>query len=108
MNYTNKSGPIFYEIKEIESGFSMIINWTSTKLKSETTQYFLQLLKAGNKPNNITTDWRIAILSYLENLVADCTVIDYKTETAEKSLKQPYIAKYHLKSCIPFRKEKTK
>lgn len=87
MNYTNKSGPIFYEIKEIESGFSMIINWTSTKLKSETTQYFLQLLKAGNKPNNITTDWRIAILSYLENLVADCTVIDYKTETAEKEFK---------------------
>lgn len=87
MNYTNKSGPIFYEIKETEFGYTMIINWTSTKLKSETTKYFLELLKSNNKPIETTTDWRVAILKYLENLNKDCQRIDYSCVFSDKDYK---------------------
>lgn len=87
MNYTNKSGPIFYEIKETEFGYTVIINWTSTKLKSETTKYFLELLKSNNKPIETTTDWRVAILKYLENLNKDCQRIDYSCVFSDKDYK---------------------
>lgn len=87
MNYTNKSGPIFYEIKETEFGYSMTINWTTTKLKSETTKYFLELLKSNNKPSETTTDWRVAILKYLENLNNDCQRIDYSCLLSDKDYK---------------------
>lgn len=87
MNYTNKSGPIFYEIKETEFGYTMTINWTSTKLKSETTKYFLELLKSNNKPIETTTDWRVAILKYLENLNNDCQRIDYISVLSHKDYK---------------------
>jgi len=87
MNYTNKSGPIFYEIKETEFGYTMTINWTSTKLKSETTKYFLELLKSNNKPIETTTDWRVAILKYLEILNDDCQRIDYSSVLSDKDYK---------------------
>jgi len=87
MNYTNKSGPIFYEIKETEFGYTMIINWTSTKLKTETTKHFLDLLKSNNKPIETTTDWRVAILKYLENLNKDCQRIDYSCVYSDKDYK---------------------
>lgn len=87
MNYTNKSGPIFYQIKETEGGYSMTINWTSTKLKSETTKYFLELLKSENKPLDTTTSWRVAILKYLENLVTGCQKVDYSCVLDSKEYK---------------------
>lgn len=87
MNYTNKSGPIFYEIKETEFGYSITINWTTTKLKSETTKYFLELLKSNSKPSETTTDWRVAILKYLENLNNDCQRIDYSCVLSDKDYK---------------------
>ena len=33
----------------------MTINWTSTKLKSETTKYYLDLLNNQSKPTDLTT-----------------------------------------------------
>ena len=47
MNFTSKNAVITFEIKEIESGYSMIINLTTTKMKSETTLQFLQDAKHG-------------------------------------------------------------
>ena len=88
MNYTNKSGQIFYEIKETDFGYIMTINWTSTKLKSETTKYYLDLLNNQSKPTDLTTDWRNAIFGYLQRLVNDCRKVDYNfvQETKEYGL----------------------
>lgn len=55
----------------------MTINWTSTKLKSETTKCYLDLLNNQSKPTDLTTDWRNAIFGYLQRLVNDCRKVDY-------------------------------
>ncbi|TZF83917.1 hypothetical protein FW774_10700 [Pedobacter sp. BS3] len=87
MNYTNKSGQIFYEIKEVDFGYTMTLNWTSTKLKSETTKYYLDLLNNQSKPTDLTTDWRNAIFGYLQRLVNDCRKIDYNFVQEAKEYK---------------------
>lgn len=87
MNYTNKRGQIFYEIKETDFGYIMTINWTSTKLKSETTKYYLDLLNNQSKPTDLTTDWRNAIFGYLQRLVNDCRKVDYNFVQETKEYK---------------------
>lgn len=77
MNFTSKSGQIFYEIKETDLGYSMLINWESTKLKSETIKSYLELLKSQTSPIDVNTEWRLAILKYLTNLVNSCKIIEY-------------------------------
>lgn len=87
MNYTSKNGEIFYEIKETNFGYTITINWTSTKLKSETTKYYLDLLNNKSKPSEMTTDWRNAIFGYLQRLVNDCQKTIYNWEKEEKEYK---------------------
>jgi tetratricopeptide (TPR) repeat protein len=87
MNYTNKSGQISYEIKETDFGYIMTINWTSTKLKSETTKYYLDLLNNQSKPTDLTTDWRNTIFGYLQRLVNDCRKVDYNFVQETKEYK---------------------
>lgn len=87
MDYTSKNGEIFYEIKETYFGYTMTINWTSTKLKSETTKYYLDLLNNQSKPSEMTTDWRNAIFGYLQRLVNDCQKTIYNWEKEEKEYK---------------------
>ncbi len=94
MNYTSKNGQIFYEIVENKKGYSMKIEWTSTKLKSETTLFFLQSLKSNIEIPDVKTNWRNAIKNYLINLDKDCSELSYefiKTESKE------FIAKLNCK-----------
>lgn len=87
MNYTNKSGQIYYEIEETDFGYTMTINWISTKLKSETTKYYLDLLNNESKPSDLTTDWRNAIFDYLQRLVNDCRKVEYNFVQEAKEYK---------------------
>ena len=99
MNFTSKSGKIHYHIKEQDYGYSMEIVWTSTKLKSETTLSFLELLKTGEQPFEVKTEWRNYILAYLKNLTADCFEINYNYDVDDN---KQYIAT--LKCKINFEK----
>ncbi len=89
MNFTSKSGKIHYQIKEQDFGYSMNIVWTSTKLKSETTLSFLEILKLGEEPFKVKTEWRYYILAYLKALVTDCFEIEYSYTIDDK---KQYIA----------------
>jgi hypothetical protein len=77
MNFTCKTGEIFYEIKELESGYSIVIRWTSTKLKSETTSAFLEIIKSNGENFESRTAWRTVIITYLKSLVSVCSKVEY-------------------------------
>ncbi len=77
MSFTGKNEEIFYEIKELETGYSIVIQWTSTKLKSETTMTFLAIIKSNEDNFESRTAWRSVIITYLKSLVSDCSKVDY-------------------------------
>lgn len=104
MNYTCKSGQIFYEVKSTNTGYSMTIDWISTKLKSLKTQNYIQLLKAGNKPTDISTDWRRAILRYSEFLVTNCRVIKFQFSNIENEFKAKLACEINFDSLYSFPK----
>ena len=84
MNYTDKKGDVFFEIQETETGYSILLKWPTTKVKSETTRYYLELLQAGARPEGAMNDWRTAIFHYLEKLVSDCSLVRYNIVQHEK------------------------
>ena len=108
MNYTNKSGQIFYEIKETDFGYTMTIDWISTKLKSETTKYYLDLLNNQSKPIDLTTDWRNAIFGYLQKLVNDCRKIDYSIVQEAKEFKASLYCEITFENLYSFPKGEDK
>lgn len=86
MNFTSKTGEIFYEIKELDTGYSIVIRWTSTKMKSETIAAFLAIIKSNGDNFGSRTAWRSVILTYLKSLVSDCSMVEYSyclTESKE-------------------------
>ena len=86
MNYTSKTGKTKYIIKETENGYTININWISTKLKSETTLNFLKILEENQEIPEVKTDWRNAIKLDLTSLYENCekVVFDFvKTENKE-------------------------
>lgn len=108
MNYTCKSGQIFYEVKSTNNGYSMTIDWISTKLKSLTTQNYIQLLKAGNKPTDVSTDWRRAILRYSEFLVTNCRVIEFQFSNIENEFKAKLACEINFGNLYSFPKGEDK
>jgi hypothetical protein len=78
MNFTAKNAIISFEIKETEIGYSIKIDWTSTKMKSETTLHFLRDVQQCIAIPEHTTIWRNQLKFYMESLVPVCTSIDYR------------------------------
>lgn len=86
MNYTSKTGKTKYIIQETKKGYTININWISTKLKSETTSNFLKILELNQEIPEVKTGWRNAIKCDLTSLYENCekVVFDFeKTENRE-------------------------
>lgn len=83
MNYTSKTGKTKYLIQETAKGYTIKINWISTKLKAETTLNFLKILELNQEIPEVKTDWRNAIKRYLISLNENCEKVVFDFEITE-------------------------
>lgn len=85
MNYTCKDGIITYTVAETAEGYSFNMDWTSTKIKSETTAAYIEQLKHQQSPETGKTEWRVAIHQAISELLTVCSQLDFSYSAIENT-----------------------
>jgi len=69
MNYSAKNQIIYYNITETEFGYTFQMNWTTSKVKANTINDYIKLLKTNEEPETGGTSWKESISSAIRSLL---------------------------------------